>query len=210
MKYFLFAFAILSLSACVVYSQVNDIPCQDVPSDTTDCETHIRGELSLTETLGGRISGSTFNGDEAFTAATLGADFYLIGGLTFGPEFGIFVDGTTLPLFGLNLGYTHWWSGRRGIYLRLGYDFASSLEAHSSTDSRSIFTAGAGMKFPMGAKSLFRLEVSYKHQWRKNNPQIYFLDKPTPSDTEIIRWEYEEYKTKGSIGILIGFSAIIR
>ena len=209
MKRPLYAILSLFLSFQLIYSQGTGIPGAASPSDTAGVNTHIHGELSIMETLGGRISGSSFHGDDAFTATTIGADFYLMGGLTFGPEFGIFIDGATLPLFGLNLGYTHWLSERRGFYARAGFHIAAPLETRNSTNSRKIVTTAVGMKFPMGTRSLFRVELNYRHQWRKNTPPVYILP-PTPFDSGGSYSEYQEYSTKGSIGILIGFSAAIR
>jgi hypothetical protein len=166
----------LFLSFQGIYSQVIGIPCQDVRSDTVDGKSRIHGELSITEALGGRISGSSFTGDKAFASVSLAADLYLTGGLSFGPEAGIFVDGTIRPLLGLNLAYTHWPAeGKRGPYFRLGYGIIPPVEDYTVTDTWSLFTAGLGMKFILSAKSLFRLELNYKQQLWKNHLPIYEL-----------------------------------
>jgi hypothetical protein len=44
-----------------VFGQGNNIPDQGGLTDTGDVRTLILGELSITETLGGRISGSSFS-----------------------------------------------------------------------------------------------------------------------------------------------------
>jgi hypothetical protein len=210
MKWLACAIMNLLLGFQGIYSQANDIPYSAEPVDTLNVPARIRGELSLTETLGGRISGTSFNGDEAFTATSLSADLYLTGELSFGPEAGIFVAGTIRPLLGCNVAYTFWHAGgKRGAYLRLGYGIIPPVEDHTTADTWSLFTAGLGIKFILSPKSLFRLELNYKQQWWKNHLPIYELTSP-PSGSEVYQSDYELYQTKSSAGILIGVSFVLQ
>jgi hypothetical protein len=189
-----------------IYSQGNDPLPPNITTDTSTGIPRILGELWLTGTLGGRVSGTYTTGEEAFTAMTIGADFFILGGFSIGPEFGFFANGDPLPLLALNLGYTYWLNDRRGIYLRAGYGKVMDIGTYSRTNSRYLFTSGLGMKFPVGLKSVFRVELDYRHQRQKNEPYVTWIDFVGP----IAPGAYDEYRIRGSIGILIGLSVAVR
>jgi hypothetical protein len=189
--YFLGLILLLSFGTADVYCQADTL--------------RNNAELSISETLGGKISGSPSHGNDAFSALMLSADLYLIGGFSVGPEFGIFVDGTISPLLTMNAAYTHWQAGgKRGMYVRLGFGTIIYPGNNFTDTPNKIFTGGIGIKFLNGRRSLFRVELNYKLQWWKEKMPVYIM--PADFGFGVDSPGDGTFHSQHAIGILIGYS----
>ena len=209
MRYFLFIFIVLSLSLRVVFSQQSETPAQQSQADSTQIEMPIRGEFSVLTTLGGQLADKDpHTQGTSYIAGAFVWEYYVVDGLSIGPELGIYRDASTFIPIVLNVCCTYWQSRKKlGGFFHLGYGQAFPLEEDTYTNKIETFTTGLGVKLKTSLHGLLRFELQYQRRWwiSKHADAVIIIDN-TGEGYPFFNDRYSHSEKANNIGILLGFS----